>query len=70
MFTGLLTEHKHARLTELNNKFYDIRNNRIINSNIFKKRDNLKTVDTSLHNRVGETLMYQDYISSIKITKV
>ena len=44
MLTGLLTEHKHAQLTELINKYCDKRNSRTDNSNIFVIEDNLKTI--------------------------
>ena len=50
MLIGLLTEPRHARLTELNNKFYNTRKGRTNHSIMFKKGDNLKTIDTSLHN--------------------
>ena len=49
MLTRLLTEPKHAQLTELNNKFYNTRKSRTNHSIMFKKGDNLKIVDTSLH---------------------
>ena len=54
MLTGLLTEHKHAWLTKLNNKYYDTRNSRKDNSIYIKIKikDNLKTVDIYLHSRV------------------
>ena len=50
MLEGLIREPKHARLTELNNKFYNTRKSKTNHSIIFRKRDNLKTIDTSLHN--------------------
>ena len=53
MLTELLIEPRHARLTKLNNKFYNTRKSRINLSIMFYEGDNLKMVDTSYTAELG-----------------